>query len=270
MRPLISKRPTLLLAALVVGVTGVGCQAPVAPAPPAPPDAIAKKVAASRTKAPANGTLKRVTKENTVAVATTPAQLAEQLCSAALKTPHTLAARCCKRRSTKVDVTACTAALTPALAAKRIAAAGVSRCFFDLEEALEGCDWVGSTPPLPLSCRGVIQSRQGAGAPCQHAIECESGNCVESKCAARGNADVCSSIVGGFAANACAAGQRCAGERCVPACQPPCHAGERCSEGSCSVQKAPGQPCDDDSECVGACFEGLCAMRCNGIGDGAR
>ncbi len=269
----------LIVAALVLG--GVSCDAPRAPAPstakPAPPTAekvaradVDRQLPSPTVANPQPTPPKASAAESKVEVSTSPAKLAEQLCSAALKTPQILAARCCKRRATKVDVTPCTTALAAALSSKRASASGVSRCFFDLEEALDGCDWVGGEPPLPLSCRGMIESTQKAGDACAHSIECTSGRCADGVCGPRDDVETCTDFLGAFAANACAANERCDDGQCLPACSPPCHAGERCAAGKCEAQKAPGQPCASDDECVGACFEGLCAMRCDGIGGGQK
>lgn len=242
------------IAALSLVVTN--CKAPVMPAKPSPAPSPAAPVNAQKTSTKAS-----VQTAPAPIVEVSPAGIARQLCAAALRTPAMLARRCCKRKDKLPSTTTCEASLLAPLQSKTVRADGLKRCLQDYETALGGCDWVGGETPLPLSCRGVLAGTVGADSKCTSTLECKTGVCSGGTCVVTsGNA--CGGPIGAFGNEGCVAGERCEDGACARACPVPCHEHERCVDDKCVALQAPGQPCDGDATCVGACIEGLCAMRC--------
>jgi hypothetical protein len=96
-------------------------------------------------------------------------------------------------------------------------------------------------------------------------MACQEGRCVSAACpeAACPDGERCvQETCFPVACEApCAAGEVCAGGRCVDeSCAlAPCAEGEQCISGTCYAQDCPGKPCSDDEVCKdGACVELEC------------
>lgn len=167
-------------------------------------------------------------------------------------------------------------------------AAALHRCRADLEQTLEGCDWVGALPPpLPPSCQALVRGERELGAKCETSLECGDG--LYCRGASVGTPGTCArpASVGGrceipddplasllharddprhaSCAGSCIRGQCVARAELGGACatSATCAAGLSCRDGRCSdtAPGARGATCSAARPCAAglACSAGKCA-----------
>jgi hypothetical protein len=211
---------------------------------------------------------------------------ARRLCDAHYLLPDQRRSACCsgggpsKQAHQLADE--CTGILSAAIAGGGVALRDdrLAACVAGLEAAHSTCEWVGPwSPPLPPSCREVVQGGLAEAARCRSNLECAPG----LRCAGVGPTDPgvcappapdgarCNTAVDTLATylrdDDLAAHPGCSG-RCVRhRCQPAlaegaacnsnsaCAAGLHCDGTTCVAGElaAAGQPCAD-----GGCADGLC------------
>lgn len=105
--------------------------------------------------------------------------LAKTLCTGLHTLPAQRKAQCCGEKNLGYLVTQeCERNLSIALKIGGISLdpQHVSRCIADLNNTYQGCHWVGMwQPPLPSSCRHLIQGKLPLNAPCRSNLECREG-----------------------------------------------------------------------------------------------
>lgn len=109
---------------------------------------------------------------------------ARRLCHVLQGGPAERRAACCGGRPSGHLESSCVRDLSLALAAGRITldAAQVESCTVASARALEGCDWVTPSQPVPpAECQRLVVGRVALGGACRSSLECEGqGHCEGS------------------------------------------------------------------------------------------
>jgi hypothetical protein len=219
-----------------------------------------------------------------------PSPLAQRLCEAIQEIPAKRRASCCESTPGLLLTGECVRMLSAALAsgAVKLEAPAVDACVQAMEQAHQGCEWIGpETPPPPAACLGLVRGTLASGAKCRSSLECAEG----LRCHGVGPTDpgVCGSP--GGAGQLCAisvdalaaylrqdtldeAHPECQGHCFKRQCTDPvalggecglevqCGPGLHCSEGKCAQGELAGlgQPCANGGCQEGArCVLGVCA-----------
>lgn len=107
-----------------------------------------------------------------------PSPLAQRLCAAFQELPARRRAECCGGSPGMLLTGECVRMLGAALSsgAVKLEASSVDACVQALEQAHQGCDWVGpQAPPVPSACLGILRGTLASGARCRSALECVEG-----------------------------------------------------------------------------------------------
>lgn len=103
--------------------------------------------------------------------------LAQKLCDALHTLPALRKKQCCKERSLGYLLThECTRTLSIALHQKSLKfdASRLPTCIKALEQAHQGCAWIGPWPPkTPHVCLGLFQGARSKGQRCRSSLECQ-------------------------------------------------------------------------------------------------
>ncbi len=164
-----------------------------------------------------------------------PSPLAQRLCAAIQEIPARRRAACCNGTPGLLLTGECVRMLSAALAsgAVKLEAPAVDACVQAMEQAHQGCEWVGpQTPPIPDTCLGLIHGTLATGARCRSSLECSEG----LYCRGVGPTD-------------------------TGVCSPPGAAGELCSLAVDPLATYTRQDTLDEAhpECQGYCGRRLCA-----------
>jgi hypothetical protein len=107
-----------------------------------------------------------------------PAPIAEKLCRAIHALQRERHAACCQETPGVHFASECVRMLSAALESKvvRLDESAVDRCVELTKTSLEGCDWVGTWPPIPpKACLHLVEGLLERGKRCRSALECKSG-----------------------------------------------------------------------------------------------
>jgi hypothetical protein len=107
-----------------------------------------------------------------------PSPLAQRLCEAIQELPAKRRAACCQGTPGVLLTGECVRMLSAALAsgAVKVEAPAVDACVQAMEQAHQGCEWVGpEMPPTPAACLGLVRGTLAAGAKCRSSLECVEG-----------------------------------------------------------------------------------------------
>lgn len=164
-----------------------------------------------------------------------PSPLAQRLCEAMQELPARRRASCCQGSPGMLLTGECVRMLSAALTsgAVKLEAPAVDACVQAMEQAYQGCEWVGpQAPSIPAACLGLIHGTLAAGARCRSALECVDG----LRCLGVGPTDV---------------GQ----------CGPPGGAGQLCAISVDALATYTRQDTLDEAhpECQGHCAKRQCA-----------
>jgi len=219
-----------------------------------------------------------------------PSPLAQRLCEAIQELPAKRRASCCESTPGLLLTGECVRMLSAALAsgAVKLEASAVDACVQAMEQAHQGCDWIGpGTLPTPAACLGLVRGTLASGARCRSSLECVEGlRCHgvgptdPGVCGAPGGTgQLCAISVDPLAAylrqdTLDEARPECQGHCFRRQCADPvalggacgleeqCGPGLHCSEGKCAQGERAGlgQPCANGGCEEGArCVLGVCA-----------
>jgi hypothetical protein len=192
-----------------------------------------------------------------------PSPLAQRLCQALQEIPARRRAECCGGSPTLMLAGECTRMLSAALGsgAVKLQAPAVEACAQAMEQAHQGCEWVGPQPPsTPEACRGLMQGTLMLGARCRSSLECAEGlHCHgvgptdTGVCAPPGGAgELC-----GFSVDALATYTR---QDTLEHPHPQCQG--YCSKRQCAEPVASGGTCTVEAQCALGlhCASGQCVQ----------
>jgi hypothetical protein len=110
-----------------------------------------------------------------------PSPLAQRLCEAILEIPAKRRASCCEGSPGMLLTGECVRMLSAAFAsgAVKLEASAVDACAQAMQQAHQGCEWIGpQAPPIPAACLGIMRGTLTVGAKCRSSLECSEGhNC---------------------------------------------------------------------------------------------
>jgi len=167
-------------------VAGVSCQEsktdPAAAASASPSASPNPSPIASR-RGPSAEDLNRTTEDDTIRPVypidnSPPDPVAQRLCDAVHKLPTARRAECCASSPGLTPITECVRTLSYAIRSKALTldAADVERCEQAMAKDLEGCGWVGPSPPaVPAACDGILRGQLKESALCRSSLECADG-----------------------------------------------------------------------------------------------
>jgi hypothetical protein len=144
--------------------------------------------------------------------------------------------------------------------ASTLDAAAVEKCEAALDKEMQGCGWVGpSPPPLPDECSGIVHGTLAAGAVCRSSLECAEGQRCQTLTATRAGRCAAPKPTGlqcGGATDSLAAFTR---QNALDAAHPECMG--YCARLTCKDAVAVGAACTASEECgpKGACVGGKCS-----------
>ena len=241
----------------VLALVSTGCPKPT----PEPPDAKGDALAA---EAGGGDSGSEGTDSDPVDASAPPVPLAEKLCNALTALPEKKRAACCNTTPGVGLTEPCTRELSAALRhdALEVDEKDVDACVAGFEEALAGCEWVGSfVPSPPAACRGIFKGKRAAGQTCRSSLECAGDlRCKDYNRAAIGRCGV-----GGVSDEASCGGSVDAlatytRQTDVDKRHPECK--ERCIRRKCQKPLREGEGCLMTSECL----EGMQCMEPPGPG----
>jgi len=191
-----------------------------------------------------------------------PSPLAQRLCGALQELPARRRAECCGGSPGSLLTGECVRMLGAALSsgAVKLEAPAVDACVQALEQAHQGCEWIGpQAPPVPSACLGILRGTLASGARCRSSLECAEGQ----RCHGVGPTDT------GVCGPPGAPGQLCAlsvdalatytRQDTLDEAHPECQG--HCSKRLCAEPVARGGACVHEGQCAPGlhCAEGKCA-----------